>query len=241
MPPAFSLIEPVLRPLIRFACGFVAIPLFRFLLKRVFRVQTSDAEMERDLEQWFRGCILLLAATSNVESYFFGILQWHRLEDQWWTMLLRLLLAVGVIESMPDQDLFSIIHRGPPKVRITSKAGWGEAWKLRKEFLKGIFVLHLRRSSPVFAIMTVVFGAEKGNPLFEVGWWCYAAACGQYLIIALITNRDRIEGLLQAFDRGVSHIRAELEPGTETPGAGTAAVISSGPDAAPCRARRARD
>ena len=36
--------------------------LFRFLLRRVLRVQTSDAELERDLEHWFRGAILLLLA-----------------------------------------------------------------------------------------------------------------------------------------------------------------------------------
>ncbi len=204
------LLRPILRPLLRLLTGYFAIPVFRFLLRHILRVQTTDAELERDLEQWFRGAILMLAATANLENALFGWLPWHRSEDPWLTMLLRLLLAIGIIESMPDEDLFSILHRGPPKVKLSSKAGWKEAWQLRKALLKGLAILHLRRSSPVFVIMAVVFGGAPGETLFKVGWWCYGLACAQYLLIALITDRDRVEGLLKLFDREADHIRAHI-------------------------------
>ncbi len=159
-------------------------------------MQTNDEELERDLEHWFRGAFLLLVATANLEGYFFEWVPWHR---DWPTTGLRLLLAVGVIESMPDEDLFPLVHRGPPKIRLTA-AGLAEAWRRRKAVIKGLGVLHLKRSSPVFVIMCVVFGGPPGTANFAVGWWCYGLALVQYLIIALVTDRRRAAGLLAAID-----------------------------------------
>ena len=105
--------KPVLRPLVRLVSGLVAIPVFRFLLRRVLRVQTSDAELERDLEMWFRGAVLLLAATANLEDVLFGWVPWHRVGDEnqiWQTLLLRLLLAVGVmVVYMPLHMVMAVV------------------------------------------------------------------------------------------------------------------------------------
>lgn len=205
MPPVFAglfsqfIYKPVLGPVIRVLSGLIAIPIFRFLLRRVLRIQTSDAELERDLEHWFRGAILLLVATANLEDYLFGWTQWHQNSEPWLTMLLRLLLAIGVIETMPDEDLFAIVHRGPPKIRF-GRGGLARAWQQRAALLKGIGVLHLKRSSPVFVIMCVVFGGPTGTLECKVGWWCYGLALAQYLIIALTTDRGRAAGLLAAID-----------------------------------------
>jgi hypothetical protein len=219
--------KPVLRPVIRFICGLIAIPLFRLILKRVCRVETRDEEMERDLEGWFRGAILLLAATANMEAILFGWISLFKSGDSAWiTLLPRLLLAVGVIESMPDEDVFSILHRGPPKLKLTTRAGWREAWRRRGEMLRGLGVLHLRRSSPVFVIMAVVIGDEQHDREHTVGWWCYGLAITQYLIIALITQRDKFAGLLDAFDRQADAIRSEIS----FRGAGASAVVSTGED-----------
>jgi hypothetical protein len=217
-----NLIITALRPVLRLVSGLIAIPIFRFLLRRVFRVQATDAELERDLENWFRGAVIMLAATANMEQFLF---EWVPGKD-WVTLVLRLLLAVGVIESMPDEDVFSILHRGPPKLRLTRVSGWVEAWRRRREVLRGIGILHLRRSSPVFVIMAVVFGDEPGTRtgLWSVGWWCYGLAVTQYLIIALITQRDRITGLLEAFDREATSIRQDIIAA----GGGASAVVSDG-------------
>lgn len=197
------LYKPVLGPVIRVLSGLVAIPLFRFLLRRVLRVQTHDAELERDLEFWFRGAILLLAATANLEDFLFGWTQWHQNAEPWLTMLARLLLAIGVIECMPDQDLFALVHRKFPK--------WG--WKRRqfplRESLHAAAVLHLKRSSPVLVIMCVVFGGPAGTLDFQVGWWCYGLALLQYLIIALSTDRRRAIALLAALDPEQVPVMAE--------------------------------
>lgn len=202
VPPFFAslfgqfLYKPVLRPAVRIVSGLVAIPVFRFLLKRVLRVKTNDAELERDLELWFRGAILLLAATANLEDSLFGWTQWHQNSEPWLTMLLRLLLAVGVIETMPDEDLFALVHRGPPQLRW-GRRGLQQAWHQRWAFLKGIGVLHLKRSSPVFVIMCVVFGGAAPSMEWRVGWWCYGLALAQYLAIALITDHTRAAPLLE--------------------------------------------
>ena len=207
MPPVFAglfsqfLYKPVLGPVIRILSGLIAIPLFRFLLRRVCRVQTTDAELERDLEHWFRGAILLLLATANLEDYLFGWTQWHQNSEPWLTMLLRLLLAIGVIEIMPDEDLFALLHKGPPKLRL-GRGSFAEAWQKRAAILRGAVVLHLKRSSPVFVIMCVVFGGPAGTLEFQVGWWCYGLALAQYLLIALATDRGRAAALLAAIDSG---------------------------------------
>jgi hypothetical protein len=191
------LYKPVLSPVIRMVCGLIAIPLFRFLLRRVLRVQTCDAELERDLEYWFRGAILLLAATANLEDFLFGWTQWHQNSQPWLTMILRLLLAVGVVETMPDEDLFALVHRAPPKLKFGA-GFFARAWEKRRALLKGCCVVHLKRSSPVFVIMCVVFGGPVGTLDFKVGWWCYGLAIAQYLIIALMTDRNRAAHLLAA-------------------------------------------
>ena len=191
--------KPVLGPVIRILSGLIAIPLFRFFLRRVFRVRASDAELERDLEHWFRGAILLLLATANLEDYLFGWTQWHQNSEPWLTMFLRLLLAIGVIETMPDEDLFALVHRGPPHLRL-ERGIVADAWRKRARILRGLGVLHLKRSSPVFVIMCVVFGGSSGTWEFTVGWWCYGLALVQYLIIALTTDRGRAAALLAAIN-----------------------------------------
>ncbi len=214
--------KPVLRPLFRLLTGALAIPAFRFVMRRLLRRRDLSKEMERDLEMWFRGAVILLAATANLEDFLFGWLPWHKSEDPWLTMMLRLLLAVGVIENMPDQDVFGILHRGPPKADWTSRRGWKEFWRRRYEFLRGFGVLHLKRSSPVFVIMTVIFGNAPGTREFWVGWIFYGLAIAQYLIIGLVTERDRVAGLLNQFDQSASEIRKEIaaEESARSPDAG---------------------
>ena len=55
--------------------------------------------------------LVLLMATANVEFALFGqyLDDWKQ-QYIWLSLGLRMLLAVGVIESMPDQALFSIIQ-----------------------------------------------------------------------------------------------------------------------------------
>ena len=202
--------KPVLRPVFRVLTGLLAIPVFRFVMRRFFHRKKLTKEMERDLEMWFRGAVILLAATANLEDFLFGWLPWHKSEEPWLTMMLRLLLAVGVIESMPDQELFGLLHRGPPKVKLTSRSGWKELWQRRREFLRGLGVMHLKRSSPVFVIMTVIFGNQPGTREFFVGWVFYGLAITQYLIIGLVTEGDRLTGLLKEFDRSAEAIRKEI-------------------------------
>ena len=209
------LYKPVLGPVIRWVSGLVAIPIFRFFLRRVLRLQTTDAELERDLEHWFRGAILLLAATANLEEFLFGAVPWK----DWLTMLLRMILAIGVIESMPDQDLFGLVHRGPPKLRIHAGV-LKEAWSKRGAILKGLLVLHLKRSSPVFVIMCVIFGGAAGTTDWKVGWWCYALALFQYLIVALATDRSRAGALLAAIHADDMPENANLTRVSDAAGAG---------------------
>ena len=202
--------KPVLRPLFRVLTGALAIPAFRFVMRRLLHRKNLSKEMERDLELWFRGAVILLAATANLEDFLFGWLPWHKSEDPWLTMLLRLLLAVGVIETMPDQDVFGILHHGPPKADWLCRDGWRNIWRQKREFLRGIAVLHLKRSSPVFVIMTVIFGNAPGTREFVVGWVFYGLAIIQFLIIGLVTERDRISGVLLQFDRSADAIRQSI-------------------------------
>ncbi len=202
--------KPILRPIFRILSGALAIPAFRFVMRRLLHRKKLSTEMERDLEQWFRGAVILLAATANLEDFLFGWLPWHKSDDPWLTLMLRLLLAIGVIESMPDQDIFAILHHGPPKAKWTSRSGWKDIWRRRREFLRGLWIMHLKRSSPVFVIMTVTFGSTPGTREFVVGWIFYGLAVAQYLIIGLITERDRIAGLLAQFDQSADAIRKEI-------------------------------
>ncbi len=209
--------KPVLRPVFRLLTGALAIPAFRFVMRKLWRQKHLSKETERDLEMWFRGAVILLAATANLEDFLFGWLPWHKSEDPWLTMLLRLMLAVGVIENMPDQDVFAIVHRGPPKAKWTSLAGLRDVWRRRGEFLRGMGVVHLKRSSPVFVIMTVIFGNAPGTREFVVGWVFYGLAVVQYLIIGLVTERDRLGGLLKLFDESTEAIRKKIAASENAP------------------------
>lgn len=268
------LFKSVLRPITRVLVGLIAIPIFRFIMRKVFRLQDLDDELEKDLEQWFRGALLLLAATANMEHLLFGWvdrLDWMDRMD-WLTMGLRLMLAISVIEAMPDQELFAVIHPGPPKIK-PGRSALKTFWRLKWSFLKGFVCQHLNRSSPVLAMMAAIVGAQlltlsdadrakvdnanlvvntyclqfgsctpmqaplamgayyvqsydERNKLTEVsqlnsdirrhqerwivGWCCYLLAITQYLIIGLVTSRDRALDVLSEFDRAVAERRREL-------------------------------
>lgn len=268
------LFKSVLRPVTRVLVGIIAIPIFRFIMRRVFRLQDLDDELEKDLEQWFRGALLLLAATANMEHLLFGWvdkLDWMDRMD-WLTMGLRLMLAIGVIEAMPDQELFAVIHPGPPKIK-PGRSFLREFWKQKWRFVKGFVSQHLNRSSPVLAMMAAIVGAElmtlseidrekisrtavvdwtitaqigvtspmhavmtaqvtnqnlsdirvnvaavgrmhdefrRHRERWIVGWVCYLLAITQYLIIGLVTSRDRAMDVLSEFDRAVAERREEI-------------------------------
>ncbi len=264
------ILRGVLKPFTRLLVGLIAIPIFRFILKRVFRLHTLDKELEKDLEEWFRGALLLLAATANMEHLLFWWVQnvdWLDRAD-WFTMGLRLMLAIGVIEAMPDQELFAVMHPGPPKLQ-KGENFFRQVWRKKKKFLKGIACRHLSRSSPVLAMMCAIIGAqlpsmeehradiarhdfviawsyceqcsmalplqslasaeqvrrvmpeiaemkrqvdqfERRRERWMVGWVCYLLAITQYLIIGLVTRRDKALDMLNEFDRAVANRRKEL-------------------------------
>lgn len=231
------------KPITRFLVGAIAIPLFRLFMRRVIRLQQLDAELEKDMEQWFRGSLVLLVATANMEMALFGWLYSDpkpvtppkttiskqatpeaETEEPYLTgkeidengqmkpfsalgvflMGLRLLLAMSVIEMMPDQELFSIIHPGPPKPKYDkSKSIWFHLKKYTWPMLRGVVCQHLNRSSPVFAILCAIF-------MGWVGWLCYGMAIAQYLIIGLVTSKDKALDALSEFDRQVAMRRREL-------------------------------
>jgi hypothetical protein len=263
------LFQSAMRPITRVLVGLIAIPVFRFIMRRVFRLQDLNDELEKDLEQWFRGALLLLAASANMEHLLFGWMSrvdWLDRAD-WLTMGFRLLLAIGVIEAMPDQEIFAVIHPGPPRL-TPGRSVFREVWQKKWPILKGIICRHLNRSSPVLAMMCAIVGAQlptvvesepdlirhnmlvgwaccqtaaMSTPMpatvtmsadvvtqltpeliraaadFErhwerwlVGWCCYLLAITQYLIIGLVTSRDRAMDVLSEFDRAVAQRRKEL-------------------------------
>ena len=222
-----SLLKPIVRPITRLVVGFVAVPVFRAVLKKVLRAETLDDELEKDLEQWFRGALILLIATQNMESVLFPwvkpVIQ-TRVEqpleeageeslpslevterDFGWVLLgLRVMLAIGVIQMMPDQELFAVIHSRPPKIRFERGDPWWPQIKVQAwPYLKGHMCVHLNKSSPVLAILAAI---APGWP----GWICYAAALVQYLIIGLITTRDKAVNVLTLFDQEIQRQREEL-------------------------------
>ena len=71
--------------------------------------------------------------------------------------------------------------------------------------LKGLVCQHLNRSSPVLAILAVIW------PDVTVGWICYGMAIGQYLMIGLVASKDKALGVLQKFDEAVARQRHEIE------------------------------
>lgn len=199
------LLAPLLKPLIRLFLGFVAIPIFRLFVRRVVKVQEIDEELEKDLEQWFRASLLLLLATANMESLVFGwVSQEVRDERALLFMAGRLLLAIGVIEGMPDQSLFALIYPGPQPPKIEKGRVIWSLIRYIPQFFKGLICQHLNRSSPVFAILAVIYHDQ-------VGWVCYGIALAQYLLIGLVTSKDKALNVLQKFDEAVERQRQQLE------------------------------
>ena len=61
-----------------------------------------------------------------------------------------------------------------------------------------------------------------------VGWVCYLLAIAQYLIIGLVTSRDRAMDVLSEFDRAVAERRRELIDEFEIDVGASAAPDSNG-------------
>ena len=114
-----SILRPVLRPASRLLLGLIAVPLFRFLLRRVFRVRQLDRELEKDLQEWFRGSLLLLAATANMEHILFGWLvkiDWLDRAD--WIAQARELLRQVQLGDRMDQPAASLPHGDQRKLEV---------------------------------------------------------------------------------------------------------------------------
>ncbi len=198
------IVAPVLKPIVRLILGLIVIPVFRIFLHRVVRKELNE-ELEKDISQWLRGSLLLLIATKNMESLFFGWVPLELREEKDWLILAgRLLLAIGVIEAMPDQALFSIIHPGPPAITLRKGRWLADISTHLWPTCRGIFNQHLSRSSAVFVILAVI----KDGPL---GWICYGLAITNYLIIGLMCSRDKALDVLSKFDQAVEDQRRELE------------------------------
>jgi hypothetical protein len=194
--------ETMMRPITRLVVGLIAIPIFRLFLRKCLRVHEIDKELEKDLEQWFRGSLLLLVASANMEDALFGWVPLDlRQNEAWIGVALRLLLAIGVIEAMPDQDLFGLIHANPP--RIHWKTPFVELRQKWLPLLRFLVCKHLNRTSPVLVILTAIFEGA-------VGWTCYTLAIVQYLIIGLVTSRDKALDFLSEFDKKVATRREEI-------------------------------
>ena len=206
----WAVIRPLLKPLTRILVGFIAIPLFRLVVHKGMRMAKVEEELENDLEQWFRAALILLVATANMEHLLFG---WVPLDlegsQSWIGVFFRLLLVIGVIELMPDQALFSVLHSGPMSLPI-GKRLIQDLWRDRVKWIQKVCCTHLNRSSPVLAMMAAIFGGEPGLPAATIGWVCYFLAITQYLIIALITSADKAGDLLSSFDRAIAEQREEL-------------------------------
>src|SRR5262249_16665793 len=147
-------------------------------------------ELEKDLAEWFRGCLLLLLATANMEiliwDHLLDLIHWRPIQElllrhEWFVPALRIMLAIAVVQTMPDQDLFTVTH--PVPRRPCFKPGDSLAARI-KEFWRavgiGLLCQLLSRSAPVFAILTVIFDGVEG-------WIFYGLAIFHYLIIGLAT------------------------------------------------------
>ncbi|NNJ24508.1 DNA topoisomerase I [Alienimonas chondri] len=213
------LVGRTLKPGARFAVGLVAVPLFRWTLKSV-KLQHFDRELEKDLEEWFAASALLLLCTANMEQLLFQQLGFE--PRDWISLGFRLLLAIGVVEAMPDVALFPVLH---PKPKIPGKSdfGWRKRWfglrKIAPAYLKGFLCQHLARSSPVLAILACVVGGvvdENGaippgrEDEWIAGWCCYGAAITQYLIMGLMASKEEAASVLAAFDAKIAADRAKL-------------------------------
>jgi hypothetical protein len=203
-----QLLTPIVRPATRYTVKFLAVPAFRFTSKWLPGLKQLDNELEKDVEQWFRGALLLFVATKNFELFVAQLIEakwdWNISEENWLFTALRLMLAIGVIETMPDQDFFAIIHSGVPKFqRVPGHTLWQDIRAQGGPMFRRIFAQHLSRSSAVFAIIAVILGST-------VGWVCYFLAIVQFLIIGLVTTRDRALDVLTMFDERVAEKRQEL-------------------------------
>ena len=205
-----SIFTPLMKPFTRLFLGVIAIPLFRLLTRKVVRVQEVNQELEKDLEQWFRGSLLLLIASGNIESIVESFISGElssfsdAVLKSPYLLAGRLLLAVGVIEGMPDQALFALIHPGPQKPKIEKGQVVRSLIRYLPQLLKGLICQHLNRSSPVFAILSVL------NP-GTVGWVCYWIAIAQYLLIGLVTSKDKALDVLTQFDAAVARQRNDIQ------------------------------
>lgn len=206
----WAVLRPLLKPLTRILVGLIAIPIFRLIMRKGMRMAKVELELEQDLEQWFRAAVILLVATANMESLLFG---WVPLDlqgsDSWIGVFLRLLLVIGVIELMPDQALFAVLHSGPLKLPV-GKRILIELWQNRVFWIKKMGCVHLNRSSPVFAMMSAIFGGDPDLPSAAIGWACYGVAIIQYLIIALITTADKSGDLLTTYDKAIEQQRENI-------------------------------
>lgn len=199
-----KLLAIILKPFVRLLLSVVAVPLSKLFLHRVVRLKEMDAELERDLTLWVRGSLILLVATANMEHTFFKWVPLELREEQVLVLAMRLMLAIGVIEGMPDQALFAIIHPGPPKPEINWRAPLQSLKAYLPKLFRGLVCQHLNRSSPVLAILAVIFTGR-------LGWICYGLAITNYLIIGLVSSRDRAIDVLRQFDYQVAVRRQELE------------------------------
>jgi hypothetical protein len=201
------LLTYITRPLARLIIRMGALPALRFCFHHVPALGRLNDELEKDLAEWIRGSILLLLITANME-----ILIWHPLipfpdlldAHKWFGVGLRILLAVAVVQMMPDQELFTVIHPGPRLPQFPPCSSLATKIRLSaKPLAIGFLWQHLSRSSPVFAILAVIFPGL-------IGWGCYGMAILQYLIIGLVTSRDRAIDVLMVFDVQMAARRHEL-------------------------------
>lgn len=198
-----KLVGIFIKPLVRLILGLIVAPLFRITLHRVIKKELNE-ELEKDIAQWLRGSLLLLVATANTESFFFHWVPPQFREEHVWLLATRLLLAISVIEAMPDQALFSIIHPGPPKPHIEKGRVFASIVAYMPKLLFGLLCQHLNRSSPVLAILTVFLAGP-------IGWVCYGFAIFNYLIIGLVSSKDKALNVLQQFDKAMIEKRKEIE------------------------------
>lgn len=206
----WAVLRPILKPLTRILVGLIAIPVFRMVVRKGMRMAQVEEELEKDLEEWFRAALILLVATANMEHLLFGWVPLDLQGDQSWIgVFFRLLLVIGVIELMPDQALFSVLHSGPLKLPV-GKRLFHDLWQERGYWIKKFGCVHLNRSSPVFAMMSAIFGGDPNTPGATIGWVCYLLAISQYLIIALITSTDKAGDLLEQYDRAIAEQREDL-------------------------------
>lgn len=209
--PYKTILGPLTRPVTRLIVGLLVVPLFRAARVRLLKNTSINEELEKDLEQWLRASLVLFCATKNMEVWLSAwlTLKFDLSLDHWYVLGGRLLLAIGVVESMPDQQLFSIIHPGPPKLVWRKERGLkGNVADQIGPVFRGLLCRHINRSSPVFAILSVIFEGQ-------LGWIFYLLAITQYLIIGLVTSRDKALSVLTAMTPSSS--TDQLSPTADEP------------------------